>query len=117
MLMAATRDRRNERGGAVVGRPDRADQRRYRQYSRLHQSKVSSGNAGDLDDITQGNNGDFYASAGWDACTGLGRPDGKKVASALGVPPASAPKVRSASRAVRPGGMFRRPASGGLGAA
>jgi kumamolisin len=53
-------------------------------------------NAGDLDDITQGNNGDFYASAGWDACTGLGRPDGKKVASALGVPPASAPKVRSA---------------------
>jgi len=31
-------------------------------------------------DITQGNNGDFYASAGWDACTGLGSPNGQAVA-------------------------------------
>ena len=36
-----------------------------------------------LVDITQGNNGDFSASAGWDACTGLGRPDGKKVQNAV----------------------------------
>ena len=36
-----------------------------------------------LVDITQGNNGDFYASKGWDACTGLGRPDGKKVQGAV----------------------------------
>jgi len=36
-----------------------------------------------LNDITQGSNGDFAASAGWDACTGLGSPDGKKVAAAL----------------------------------
>jgi kumamolisin len=34
-------------------------------------------------DITQGNNGSFEASAGWDACTGLGSPDGAKVAAAL----------------------------------
>ncbi|MDE1181111.1 S53 family peptidase [Paraburkholderia sp.] len=34
-------------------------------------------------DITQGNNGSFAASAGWDACTGLGSPDGQKVAAAL----------------------------------
>jgi kumamolisin len=27
-------------------------------------------------DITQGNNGDFAAKAGWDACTGLGSPNG-----------------------------------------
>lgn len=27
-------------------------------------------------DITSGNNGDFAAAAGWDACTGLGSPDG-----------------------------------------
>jgi kumamolisin len=33
-----------------------------------------------LHDITQGNNGDFSAAKGWDACTGLGSPDGKKVA-------------------------------------
>jgi kumamolisin len=34
-----------------------------------------------LRDITQGNNGDFSASPGWDACTGLGSPDGRKVAT------------------------------------
>jgi kumamolisin len=34
-------------------------------------------------DITQGNNGSFEATAGWDACTGLGSPDGAKVAAAL----------------------------------
>lgn len=34
-----------------------------------------------LRDITQGNNGDFYASVGWDACTGLGSPDGQAVAA------------------------------------
>ncbi|CAN7602803.1 S53 family peptidase [Caballeronia sp. LjRoot34] len=34
-------------------------------------------------DITQGNNGSFEATAGWDACTGLGSPDGVKVAAAL----------------------------------
>jgi kumamolisin len=34
-------------------------------------------------DITQGNNGSFAASAGWDACTGLGSPNGQKVAAAL----------------------------------
>ena len=33
-----------------------------------------------LRDITQGNNGDFYASTGWDACTGLGSPNGQDVA-------------------------------------
>jgi kumamolisin len=31
-------------------------------------------------DITQGNNGDFFASDGWDACTGLGSPDGQQLA-------------------------------------
>jgi kumamolisin len=34
-------------------------------------------------DITQGNNGDFAAASGWDACTGLGSPIGTKDASAL----------------------------------
>lgn len=31
-------------------------------------------------DITQGGNGGFSAAPGWDACTGLGSPDGRKVA-------------------------------------
>jgi kumamolisin len=30
-----------------------------------------------LQDITSGNNGAYKAGKGWDACTGLGRPDGK----------------------------------------
>lgn len=38
-----------------------------------------------LHDITQGNNGAFAASVGWDACTGLGSPDGAKVAAIAGI--------------------------------
>jgi kumamolisin len=37
-----------------------------------------------LNDITSGNNGSFAASPGWDACTGLGSPDGAKIAAVLG---------------------------------
>lgn len=33
-----------------------------------------------LRDITQGNNGDFAAAVGWDACTGLGSPTGAVMA-------------------------------------
>lgn len=40
-------------------------------------------NPGALRDIIQGNNGDFSAAPGWDACTGLGSPDGKKVAGVV----------------------------------
>jgi kumamolisin len=38
-----------------------------------------------LHDITQGNNGGFAASSGWDACTGLGSPDGAKIAAIAGL--------------------------------
>jgi kumamolisin len=44
--------------------------------------------AGALRDVTKGNNGDFAASAGWDACTGLGTP-GKSIASILTALPAT----------------------------
>jgi kumamolisin len=40
-------------------------------------------NPGALRDVTQGNNGDFGASAGWDACTGLGSPRGDALAGIL----------------------------------
>jgi kumamolisin len=33
-------------------------------------------NSSALRDVTQGNNGDIDAAAGWDACTGLGSPNG-----------------------------------------
>ena len=36
-----------------------------------------------FNDITQGNNGDFAAATGWDACTGMGSPNGTKIASVL----------------------------------
>ncbi|HET7247426.1 MAG TPA: S53 family peptidase [Streptosporangiaceae bacterium] len=35
-------------------------------------------------DITQGNNGAYMAGPGWDACTGLGVPDGTALVSRLG---------------------------------
>lgn len=39
---------------------------------------------GAFNDITSGNNGDYSAAPGWDACTGLGTPVGTKVATAPG---------------------------------
>jgi kumamolisin len=44
---------------------------------KLYQAK------GAFNDITQGNNGSFAAAPGWDACTGLGSPNGQKVAAAI----------------------------------
>jgi kumamolisin len=51
---------------------------------------------GALVDITQGNNKvsgnpGYTAGTGWDACTGLGRPDGAKLLAALTAPPAPSP--------------------------
>jgi len=39
--------------------------------------------AGAFRDITAGNNGVYSAGVGWDACTGLGSPDGAKLMAAL----------------------------------
>jgi kumamolisin len=36
-----------------------------------------------LHDITKGNNGDYDATVGWDACTGLGSPNGKLLGGIL----------------------------------
>jgi kumamolisin len=43
-------------------------------------------NKADFNDITSGNNGAYSARAGWDACTGLGSPNGLEIAEALGTP-------------------------------
>ena len=40
-------------------------------------------NATALRDVTSGNNGDFAAAVGWDACSGLGSPSGKALAGLL----------------------------------
>ncbi|HZT76067.1 MAG TPA: S53 family peptidase [Vicinamibacterales bacterium] len=41
-------------------------------------------------DITSGTNGAYSAAAGWDACTGLGSPNGAALATLLGKPPTKA---------------------------
>lgn len=40
-------------------------------------------NKSDYRDITSGNNGAYSAGPGWDACSGMGSPDGTKLAAAL----------------------------------
>jgi len=40
-------------------------------------------NPGALRDIVSGNNGDFAAVTGWDACTGLGTPNGAALRSVI----------------------------------
>lgn len=40
---------------------------------------------GGFRDITRGNNGGYQASAGWDACTGLGSPKGQQLAAIQGL--------------------------------
>ncbi|MGH8158598.1 MAG: S53 family peptidase [Rhodanobacter sp.] len=60
-------------------------------------------------DITQGNNGSYSAGPGWDACTGLGSPNGQALLGALqagSVSPAPAPS------SPKPGG-HKPPVSGG----
>ena len=42
-----------------------------------------SASSGAFRDITQGDNGAYAAKKGWDACTGLGSPNGKKLLKAL----------------------------------
>jgi kumamolisin len=46
----------------------------------LYQQVVQTGA---LRDVTSGNNGGYSAKSGWDACTGLGSPDGTKLLNAL----------------------------------
>ena len=58
---------------------------------------------GVLRDITKGNNGAYAACTGWDACTGLGTPQGQRLLSALAGGSTSsrkraAPKQRRARR-------------------
>jgi kumamolisin len=56
----------------------------------LYTSNVESS----LHDITVGNNGTYSAGPGWDACTGLGTPDGAALLAALGTPAAPTKKKK-----------------------
>jgi kumamolisin len=48
-------------------------------YSGAHSGKATTG----LRDITSGSNGGYSAHAGWDACTGLGTPNGTALLALL----------------------------------
>ncbi len=49
-------------------------------------------------DITQGNNGSFSAAQGWDACTGLGSPNGAQLLKALSGPNTGPASVNTRTR-------------------
>jgi kumamolisin len=51
----------------------------------LYQANEST----DFHEVTSGNNGAYSAHAGWNACTGLGSPNGLDIAEALGAPESS----------------------------
>lgn len=50
----------------------------------LYAGATRSATAAGFRDITSGNNGAYHAGHGWDACTGLGSPDGAALRTRLG---------------------------------
>ncbi len=52
----------------------------YQNYATLQQNHA-------FNDVTEGNNGAYTAGTGWDACTGLGTPNGTPLATALATTP------------------------------
>ncbi len=76
--------RRHERRRAPVGGADRAAQPVARRALGFAQPRLYPllGTAA-FHDITSGSNGSYRAGPGWDACTGLGSPDGTQLAQSL----------------------------------
>jgi len=56
----------------------------------LYAGVVAGGPAAGFRDITSGNNGAYAAGPGWDACTGLGVPDGTALLARLSSSPGAA---------------------------
>jgi kumamolisin len=69
-LWAALIARFNQKLGRPVGEP----------HAAFYQIGIRA-----FRDITQGNNGAYKAGPGWDACTGLGSPNGAALLTALAV--------------------------------
>ena len=72
-------DRRHQRGGAALGRADRADQCGQSQSGRLHQPASLCQPAPPCATSPKATTAAFAAGPGWDACTGLGSPNGQQV--------------------------------------
>jgi len=60
----------------------RCNQKLGRPLGDLHAALYALGGKG-FRDITSGNNGSYQAGPGWDACTGLGSPQGEALVAAL----------------------------------
>ncbi|WP_375488544.1 protease pro-enzyme activation domain-containing protein [uncultured Jatrophihabitans sp.] len=52
-------------------------------HTKLYAGATATASPPGFRDITEGSNGAYSADAGWDACTGLGVPDGAKLLAAL----------------------------------
>lgn len=61
----------------------RINQQLGRRVGFVNARLYEAGARGALRDVVDGTNGAYAASAGWDACTGLGSPDGRKLAELL----------------------------------
>jgi kumamolisin len=73
---------------ALICRLAQATGRSFGLMQPLLYAGVSAGKtAAGFRDITQGNNGAYTAGLGWDACTGLGVPDGAALVARLGSGP------------------------------
>src|SRR5262249_29379798 len=81
-------------GGTSAGAPlwaaliCRLAQATGKSFGLIHPLLYAGGSSGTTTagsrDITEGNNGAYQAGPGWDACTGLGVPDGTALAGRLG---------------------------------
>jgi kumamolisin len=82
---------------ALICRLAQATGRSFGLMQPLLYAGVSAGTtAAGFRDITQGNNGAYTAGPGWDACTGLGVPDGAALVARLGAEPAASAEAVTA---------------------
>lgn len=73
---------------ALIARLAQAGGRRFGLIQPTLYRGISAGSvAAGFRDITQGDNGAYHAATGWDACTGLGVPDGSALVTALDTAP------------------------------
>jgi kumamolisin len=61
----------------------RLNQQLKRRVGALHNPLYSGAGAVACHDITNGDNGQYHAGAGWDPCTGWGTPRGRALLDAL----------------------------------
>jgi kumamolisin len=74
---------------ALIARLAQATGRKFGLIQPLLYGQVAAGQvAPGFRDVTSGNNGAYQAGPGWDACTGLGVPDGATLLAALRAAPA-----------------------------